>query len=89
MHRSSPEERSFFWRTCLNLFWNFVLIQGVVLALLFNISVLFPRVLPSDHVFVLDSAEYIDELSNYGSSPQEVDDSYLRQQWFKTDTEAG
>ena len=47
---------------------------------LMNLSILFPRFFPAGHVFVLDSAEYIEEIYYYGSGPEEIDDRYIKEQ---------
>jgi hypothetical protein len=85
----NPSKKGFWFYSGLNILWNFVFFQGVALLLLLNVSLLFPSLLPSGHVFVLDSAEYIEEVYYYGSGPQEIDDDYLQEEWLRLATGTG
>lgn len=71
----------------LNILWNFSTTQAVIILLFLNLTVLFPQWLPSRHVFVLDSAEFIDEIYYYGSGPAEIDEQYIKQQWYRDEME--
>jgi hypothetical protein len=86
---SPYSQLSFKVYTFLNILWNFAFLQFVVLLVTLNLVLIFPGILPQGEVFVLDSAEFIEDLYYYGSGPQEIDDSYLKKQWLLEDTTAG
>jgi len=86
--KSIPEKskNSFVLCSVLNILWNFLALQVILGILFLNVSVFFPKALPSGHIFVLDSADYIEEIYYFGSGPVEMDDSELKHQWFQEDT---
>jgi len=85
----SENRKKFIFLSVFHILWNFLSLHVVAFILLLNLVIFFPQVLPSEHVFVLDSADYIDELYYYGSGPQEIDDDYLKQQWHGLDVGSG
>ena len=85
----APGKSRLVFSSVLNILWNFLTLQILLAIFLLNLGVFFPAVLPSGPVFVLDSAEYIEDLYYHGPGPQEIDDQDLNQQWFQEDTYSG
>jgi len=83
------ENQAFVIITFLNVAWIFVTVQIAAVLLFLNLSILFPHSVPDSHIFVLDSAEYIEEIYYYGSGPEEVDWKYLNRQWHQSDVTSG
>ena len=75
--------------SCLNILWIFLSSQLLVVLFVIQISSTFPQVMPPRHAFVIDSAEFIEEIYFYGSGPAEIDQKYIEKQWYKSDTDVG
>jgi len=78
-------KQKFLRATFLNILWIFVSSQIFIGLVFLNFTILFPQAVPQ-RVFVIDSAEYIDDIYNYGSGPARIDDTYMKEQFRYFDT---
>lgn len=78
-------KQKFLRATFLNILWIFVSAQVFIGLVFLNFTILFPQAVPQ-RVFVIDSAEYIDDIYNYGSGPARIDDTYMKEQFQHPDT---
>ena len=82
------EEYRFTILSTLNILWIFLSSHVILVLLFLNLSILMPRSIPLGHTFVLDSAEYIDEIYYYGSGPEEIEEKEIQQNWVNWDITA-